>query len=316
MPLDHQVAELLQKTKASGAPPPTQMTVAELRQAGRNQMAWQGEPPSMTSVVDRRIVLPDRDISVRIFRPVAEPRPLLVYFHGGGWVRGDLDIYDQPCRLLARSTGCVVVSVDYRLAPENKYPAAVEDAAAATEWAAENALEIGAVPHKLAVGGDSSGGTLAAAVARRARDGSGVPAISYQLLIYPATDYCLETESYRTLGQDYAPTVAAMRMFWGYYLATDDDGIHPDASPLRASDLSGLPPACILTCEFDPLRDDGELYAARLSAAGVPVRAVRLEGLVHASLMMTGVVDRAQILFDQAGLAVREAFGIAAPQVE
>jgi acetyl esterase len=284
--------------------------VAQLRRAVRGQIAWQSPAPELYDVAGIRIRLPDREIPARIYRPTREPRPIVVYFHGGGWVRGDVETYDQPCRLLAEESGCVVVFVDYRLAPENKFPAAVEDAHAATEWACVNAAEIGGRPGKVAVGGDSSGGNLAAAVARRARDAGGSPAVSFQLLIYPVTDYGFETESYRMLGRDYAPSEAAMRMFWSYYLRSDADGADPDAS-VRAADLSGLAPACIITCEFDPLRDDGELYAARLRAAGVPVRAVRLDGLVHGSMMMTGVVERARVLYDEAGSALREAFGLA-----
>jgi acetyl esterase len=289
------------------------MTIEQLRAAGRNQIAWQGPAPVMHAIVDFRIATAGHEIPVRVYRPTLGPRPVLVYFHGGGWVRGDVETYEQPCRLLAEECGCVVISVDYRLAPEKKFPAAVDDAFAAVTWAARMASEVGGMPGKLAVGGDSSGGTLAAAVARRARDAGRTPEIAYQLLIYPVTDYSFETPSYRDLGRDYAPSESAMRMFWSYYLRSPEDGDDPDASPLRAADLRGLPPACVITREFDPLRDDGELYARRLLEAGVPVSAVRLDGLVHGCLMMTGVVERARVIFDEAGSALNQAFAATGP---
>ena len=205
---------------------------------------------------------------------------------------GDLDGADVTCRELAARSGSVVVSVDYRLAPEHRYPAAHEDCYAATIWAAEHASELGADAGKLAVGGDSAGGNLAAVVCLRARDEDG-PAIRFQLLVYPVTDHNYETASYRDNAEGYLLTRDGMVWFWDHYLGPDGDGSHPHASPLRAEDLSGLPPAHVITAEYDPLRDEGEAYAQRLREAGVPTTHTRYAGQIHAFYGMHGVLDDA-----------------------
>jgi len=232
------------------------------------------------AVADRRIPGPAGEIPLRVYTPEGPgPFPVYVNFHGGGWVIGDLETADVVCRDVCNTAGVVVVSVDYRLAPEHPYPAAVEDAFAATRWAADHVAEIGG-NGRLAVGGESAGGNLAAVVTQRARDEGG-PDIHFQLLAYPVTDCDFERASYRENGQGYLLEVDTMRWFWDHYCPSIEQRRQPQASPLRADDLSNLPPALVVTAEFDPLRDEGEAYAAALAAAGVRVEAVRHEGLVH-----------------------------------
>jgi acetyl esterase len=256
-------------------------------------------------LVDRTIPGP---IRLRIYEPKGAARDLgvLVYLHGGGWVTGSLDSHDGVCRALCARAPCVVVAVDYRLAPEHRFPAALDDAWAATAWVAEHAASIGGDPSRIAVGGDSAGGTLAAGVAFRARD-HGL-ALALQLLVYPVTDHDLERRSYRENGSGYGLTKDAMRWFWSQYLGPGGDPTDPEAAPLRARDLAGIAPALVLTVEYDPLRDEGDAYAERLRAAGVPVTHRRFDGLIHGVLRMPGTIRRGQELLDACTEALREAF--------
>ena len=287
MTLNPQAKFLLDQMAAMGMPPIHEQEPEAVREANRLPPAVPGA--TMANVEDRNIPGPAGDIPVRIYRPTdASDHSLLVWYHGGGWVIGDLDGADVTCRELADRSGSVVVSVDYRLAPEHRYPAAHEDCYAATVWAAE----LGADAGKLAVGGDSAGGNLAAVVSLRARDEDG-PAISFQLLVYPVTDHSYETVSYSDNADGYLLTRDGMEWFWNHYLGPDGDGSHPHASPLRADDLSGLPPAHVITAEYDPLRDEGEAYAKRLQEAGVPVTQTRYAGQIHAFYGMHGVLDDA-----------------------
>lgn len=250
-------------------------------------------------------------IPVRIYTPPGTgkaPRPAIVYFHGGGFVLCNLDTHDSTCRELAIGTGSVVVSVDYRLAPEAKFPAAPEDCYAATQWTADQAERLGIDPSRLAVAGDSAGGNLAAVVSLMARD-RGHPAICHQLLIYPVTDYAFETGSYRDNAQGYFLTTHMMRWFWHHYLPSEADGANPLASPLRAKDLAGLPPATVLTAEFDPLRDEGRAYAERLEQAGVVTHYTNYPGVFHGFFGMTAQLPRARTAVDEACQALRRAFG-------
>lgn len=234
---------------------------------------------------------PGGPIPLRLYTPRAPgPRPGLIWFHGGGWVTGSLDSHDGLCRQLALDTGAVVVAVDYRLAPEHRFPAAVEDALAATRWVADRAARLGIDAGRLAVGGDSAGGNLAAVVSAIARDGG--PPLCWQLLVYPITDCDLDTPSYRENAVGYLLTRAGMAWFWDHYLPDPASRAHPHASPLRAPDLSNLPPAYVITAEYDPLRDEGESYARRLRDAGVPTRLDRFEGMVHGFLRRTDRLDR------------------------
>ncbi|MEZ5076143.1 MAG: alpha/beta hydrolase [Solirubrobacterales bacterium] len=220
--------------------------------------------------------------------PAAEPPPLLVYFHGGGWVIGDLDTHDDLCRLLAARSGVRVLSVEYRLAPEHPFPAPVDDAHVAFDWAAAEAATLGADPARVAIGGDSAGGNLAAVVSMLVRDAGGRPP-ALQLLIYPATDAHARTRSRQLFGQGYLLTREDTDFFEGHYLPREDDRGDPRASVLRASDLSGLPPAYVVTAGFDPLRDEGEEYALRMRAAGVPVALRRHPGLAHSFANQTAI---------------------------
>ena len=302
MPLSAKSKEFLEMFTASGAPTLGTVSVAETRAAFDGIAAFGGPPVEVAKVENRKIPGPGGEIPIRIYTPQggSSPRPVIVYYHGGGWVIGTLETHDPLCRHLAKETGAVVVSVDYRLAPEHKFPAGPEDCYAATRWASEHAAEIGADPKRLAVGGDSAGGNLAAAVSLMARD-RGKPAIALQLLIYPVTEHGYETASYRENAKGLLLEKDSMVWFWNHYLASPADGQNPYASPLRARDLKGLPPAMVVTAEFDPLRDEGEAYAKRLREAGVTVKTKRYDGLIHGFAMMTGVFPEAlQVVADTA----------------
>ncbi|MGX1882934.1 alpha/beta hydrolase fold domain-containing protein [Streptomyces sp. NPDC055287] len=245
------------------------------------------EPPPVGSVEDRTVPGAEGapDVPVRIYRPgppaePGRPRPTVVHYHGGGWVLGGLDTHDTSVRELCRASGAVIVSVDYRPAPEARFPAAVDDAYAALLWAADRAGELGGDPQALVVAGDSAGGTLAAVVAIVAKERGG-PALALQVLVYPATDAGQETGSYRANATGYFMEAAALRWFWEQYLGPGGDGGHPHASPLRAADLSGLPPAHIVTAGCDPLCDEGRAYARRLRTAEVPVTESHYAGMFH-----------------------------------
>ena len=233
---------------------------------------------------------------------------MLVFFHGGGWVICDLDSHDSLCRSFANRACCVVVSVDYRLAPEHKFPAAVEDAYAATQWVANNASRINGDPTRIAVGGDSAGGNLAAVVAIMARDHN-KPSLKYQLLIYPATDVSsTNTDSYRNYADGYFLTKGDGEWFCHHYLNCAEDRLNPSVSPLLTPDLSRLPPALVITAGFDVLRDEGESYAKRLKEAGVSVKCTRYEGMIHGFMSMDGLLDQARNGIEEASTALREAF--------
>jgi acetyl esterase len=266
------------------------------------------EEVALPFVEDRMITGPESEIPIRVYRPRTDGTlPVLVYFHGGGWVIGGLDTHDGTCRLLCRETDCVVVSVDYRLAPEHPYPAAAEDSYAATCWVVEHAAEIGVDATRVAVGGDSAGGNLAAVVALMARD-RGAPDLAFQLLIYPVTDADFSRASYVDNAEGYFLTTASMRWFWGHYVP--DEVIRREAycSPHQAKDLAGLPPALVLTAEFDPLRDEGEVFAARLKEAGVATTVTRYDGMIHGFYSMTGLTETAFEAITESAGALRGAF--------
>jgi acetyl esterase len=259
-------------------------------------------------VKDLEIPGPAGRIPVRVYRPSERAElPVLVYLHGGGWAICSLETHDASCRELANAADCVVVSVDYRLAPEHRFPAAPEDCYAALTWTARNAPSLGADSRRLAIGGDSAGGNLSAVVALMARDREG-PRLCHQLLVYPVTDHSFDTDSYRENADAPILTREIMQGFWGLYLSRAEDGRHPYASPLRAEDLSGLPPAHVITAEYDPLRDEGEAYARRLSAAGVPVEQRRFDGMVHGFFGFGELIDLAREAVDDAARELRRAF--------
>jgi acetyl esterase len=278
-------------------------------QAVRDMMALTPRPPGeeVAAVEDRTLPLNGESIPVRIYRPSADSkvRPVLVWFHGGGWVIGNLDSADFACRMLTNASGCVVVSVDYRLAPEHKFPAAADDCFAATQWVVEHAGELGVDASKVAVGGDSAGGNLAAVVAQLAKEAGG-PAISYQALVYPVTNFSSATASYTDNAEGYLLTRASMEWFWGHYLGNEGDGQHVKASPLLCADLTGLPPAIVITAEYDPLRDEGEAYADALRKAGVAVESKRYDGQIH-GFFANPAIDDGAAAARQVGAALAKA---------
>ncbi|MFN0147571.1 MAG: alpha/beta hydrolase [Dehalococcoidia bacterium] len=280
-------------------------------QAVRDQFSTFPRPEGeeVGSVQDRTVAGPGGAIPIRIYTPAAGagPRPALVWYHGGGWVIGNLDGADYGCRMFANAADAVVVSVDYRLAPEAKFPAAADDCYAATKWVADNAASLGVDARKIAVGGDSAGGNLAAVVAQMAKAAGG-PGIGFQLLVYPVTNHDYGTVSYRDNADGYLLTKESMVWFWDHYLRTPADGKDPKASPLQAKDLSGLPPALVYTAEFDPLRDEGEAYAEAMRKAGVRVEQQRYAGQIHGFYANAAIDDGREAVLKGAK-AMRAAFG-------
>jgi len=307
MPLDEQSRAVLEEL--SKVPGLHTLTPAEGRRLLDELFKTKGEPEPVGKVENRSIPGPATDIPVRIYTPNgAGPFPVLVYFHGGGWVLGSLESWDAPCRMLTNAVECVTVSVDYRLAPEHKFPKPAEDCYAATQWVADNAALINGDPARIAIGGDSAGGNLAAVVALMARD-HGKPRIAYQLLVYPVTDASMDTASMKECADGYFLTGEMMAWFWKQYVRDAADRAHPYASPLRAQNLRSLPPALVITAEFDPLRDEGEAYAARLRQAGVPVVSTRYDGTIHGFFLMSSVLDQGKKAVAEAVAALRTAFG-------
>jgi acetyl esterase len=278
--LHPQFREWLDRFEALGAPELHELGAAEAR-AALAAMRRPATDIQVGSVRDDSFPGPAGPVPIRVYTPACEgPWPLTVYFHGGGWVLGDLDSSDSQCRLLCRACATVIVSVDYRLAPEHPFPAAVDDCHAATRWAYAHAASLGADASRMAVAGDSAGGNLAAAVSLMSRDGK-APPIRFQLLVYPITNPNFDTASYMANGTGYFLTQDAMQWFWAQYCPRPRDRDDPYAAPLLARDLCGLPAAFVLTAEYDPLCDEGEAYAARLKSAGVAVDCVRWPGLIH-----------------------------------
>ncbi len=276
---------MIDQLEAAGGPPLWEMSVEDAR-AISAVMGAMDQPPEVAAVEDRVIPGPAGDLLVRIYTPEAPaPRPLIAFFHGGGFVICSVETHDGLARRLANATGAVVVSVEYRLAPEVRCPDSAEDCYAATIWAHEHAAELGADPDQLIVAGDSAGGNLAAVVALMARE-RGTPPITSQVLVYPVIDAACDAPSYTENAEGYFLEASGMRWFWDHYLGPEGDGAHHHASPIRAEDHSGLPAAVVITAEFDPLRDEGEAYAAALEAAGVPVVARRYDGMIHGFVSM------------------------------
>lgn len=306
MPLDPQVQAVMEQVAALGFPPAHTVSPQQARANGRARPRARG--PEVASVVDRTIPGPASQLPVRIYTPEgAGPFPSLVWFHGGGWVVGDLDTADATARHLTVGASCVVVSVDYRLAPETKFPGPAEDCYHATRWVMQNSASINADPGKSAVGGDSAGGNLAAAVCLMSRDrGSTMP--SFQTLVYPVTDRNFTTESYLGNAEGYQLSRDGMIWYWDHYLQSDADAFNPYAAPLQAEDLSGLPPAMVITAEFDPLRDEGEAYARRLESAGVSTTCTRYAGMIHGFFGMAAAVDKGKQAVDQAATMLRTTF--------
>ncbi len=310
MPLDPQAQALLDKMRAAGIPPFHTLPVADARQAMTDLFGVAKQPVPVYRIEDRDIPGTAGPIPIRIYTPVGDgPFPVLVYFHGGGWVLGSLETHDPICRELTRAVGCIVVSVDYRLAPEHPFPVPLEDCYAAVCWVAQYASDLNGDAQRIAVGGDSAGGNLAAAVALTARD-RGLPSLAYQLLIYPVLDYAFDTDSYREYGDGYFLTQDMMAWFWQHYLRDATYGVSPQASPLRAQNLCGLPSTLLLTAEFDPLRDEGAAYAKRLQAAGVQVEYRCYAGMIHGFLGSTAALETAAQAMAETAETLRACLGI------
>lgn len=308
--LDPQMKAILDQAAAAGGKPFHQMTPAEARQAIDTMFAaFRGTPVDVGKVEDRNIPGPGGQIPVRIYSPsVSGPFGALVYFHGGGWVIGNIETHDATCRQLTAGAGCATISVDYRLAPEHKFPAGPEDCYAATKWVADNASLLNVDPNRIAVGGDSAGGNLAAVVALMARDRGG-PKLALQLLIYPATDCADDTPSHREFAQvssDYILSRADMEWFWGHYLGPNDRK-NSVACPALAKSLTNLPPAFVITAEVDPLRDEGEAYAEALRKAGVNTKVKRYNGVCHGFFSMASMIDKGRQAVDDSCAELRSA---------
>lgn len=273
-------------------------------------LAKQGKPAlEMVGDVSHQLIPgPGGDLLARVYKPQGQgPFPVLVYFHGGGWVIANLDTYDSSCRALTNAAKCMVVSVAYRQAPEHKFPAAAEDAYAATQWVMANAAQINGDPKRIAVGGESAGGNLAAVTCLMARDRSGMMPV-HQMLIYPVTNYAFDTPSYQENANAKPLNKAMMMWFWSQYLKSEADGSNPYASPLRAENLRGLPPATVITADIDPLRSEGQAYADRLREAGSAVKFTNYTNVTHEFFGMGAVLDKAKQAVGEAAAGLRSGF--------
>ncbi|TCK22437.1 alpha/beta hydrolase [Pseudonocardia endophytica] len=289
MALDDATSALLGQMAETGMKPLHEMTPDEARGLGGMLREMYGPGPGVGRVEDTVAPGPNGDVPVRVIVPEGTPRGLIVYYHGGGWVIGNIEETDHLGRKMANLTRCTVVLVDYRLAPEHRYPAASEDSWAALQWAAARKIELAGGDVPLVVAGDSAGGNLAAIVAQRAKV-SGGPAVTAQVLVYPVTDADLDNASYTDPENQLLLSRESMVWFWDHYAPDPDTRTNADASPIRSGDLSGLPPAVVLTAEHDPLRDEGEAYAEKLRAAGVDVESRRFPGQMHGFFTMVGVL--------------------------
>jgi acetyl esterase len=310
VPVHPQLATYLEAANRPGVPKMWEVGPEGARAMARAMVAATSSPGQpVADVRDRTIPGPGGRIPVRIYIP-AEPAPrgALVYFHGSGFVIYDLDSHDAECRAMCNRAGIAVVSVDYRLAPEHKFPAAVDDAWAALEWTAANATELGVDPARIAVGGDSAGGNLAAVVAQSARDRGG-PRVAFQLLVYPVTDARMAHASMDENAEGYGLSKAQMAWFIEQYVRGESDKLDPRCSPLLARSFAGLPPALVITAEYDVLRDEGEAYAQRLIGAGVRTTLTRYTGMIHGAFQLHGMLDAGRAMLEQAGNALRAAVG-------
>ena len=300
---------------AQGGKPIEESTPEEIRasraQNAEAMAALAGPEQPVARVEDRTIPGPGGPIPVRVYWPIVGQRlPALVYLHGGGWVFGNIGSIDRNCRVLANSVGCVVVNVEYRLAPEHKYPAAAEDAYAVIAHLAAHPDEFHVDPARIAVAGDSAGGNLAAVACLMARDRGG-PRVAFQMMVYPVIDYDCNRPSVSE-NDGYLLNRAVMRYFWNHYVASPEEARHPYASPINAKTLAGLPPALVITAECDPLRDQGEAYARRLEEFGVPVTLKRYDGAIHVFFQMSAVIDSGRQAVADAAAALRQAFAATA----
>jgi acetyl esterase len=309
--LHPQARALLRLIEEKGVPPTHTLDVAQARALYRDRRTFtQPEPPTVASVRDLEARGPAGPIPLRSYRPAGSNAdtvlPVLVYYHGGGWVIGDLDTHDTLCRQLANLSGCAVIAVDYRMGPEHRFPAAVDDSIAATRWVRANAGALKVDPERLAVGGDSAGGNLAAVVALAARDSGDLP-IAFQLLIYPATDQRRGAPSHTSNGEGYLLTRDTISWFHDHYIADAAQDLDWRASPLLHADHARLPPAFVLTAGYDPLRDEGLQYAQKLSEAGNRAALVNFERQIHGFILMGRVIDEANVAVQLCAAQLKQA---------
>jgi acetyl esterase len=311
MPIHPQAQAVIDALAKLGLPAPQAVSPAQARlNFKQSRSVFLPAPEPVASAQDYTVAGPGGPIPVRLYRPMNSQAgtrlPALLYFHGGGWVLGDIETHDPLCRLLANRSECAVLSVDYRLGPEHKFPAAVDDAIAVTRFVAANGSAWGLDGTRLAVGGDSAGGNLAAVIALTFRDAGGPP-LRLQVMLYPATDFAMDTPSHSEFATGYMLTRERMQYFADCYLRGAQDVSDWRASPLRANDVSRLPPALIVTASHDPLRDEGKAYADRLRAAGVTATYRCYEGMIHGFMTMSGTVDLARVAIDETAAAVKKA---------
>jgi len=309
MPLDPGAVQLIALSKASGRPPVEKLAPHAARDAVRAAAPMIGGAAADMAAVDTTVIDgPGGPLTLRLYRPVAraagDAGPAILFLHGGGWVVGDLETHDSLARALAKSSECLVAAVDYRLAPEYPFPAALDDAAAALSWLAGQADALGIDPSRIGVAGDSAGGNLAAVLAILARDGA-TPPLAFQLLLYPVCDLSMSHPSYARNGSDYLLTRESMAYFIAAYSGGIDIAGDWRASPLAASDLAGVAPAFVLTAGHDPLCDEGDAYAERLKSAGVPTEHVRMPGQIHGFLTAAAIVTEATAAIEQVGSHAR-----------
>ncbi len=307
MALDQASVAWLEQARESGFPPVYELAPAQAREnsATLRRQRQPGPGPELARVEDAKVPVSGGSVPVRVLVPPGQPRAVIVYYHGGGWVLGSIDESDLLGRTLAERTGCAVVLVGYRLAPEYRFPTAVDDSQAALDWAVTHLTEIAGAAVPVVVAGDSAGGNLAAVLARRARSRGGPP-ISLQVLVYPVTDCDLSTTSYTDPANQLILSAQSMIWFWDHYAPEEVARMHPDASPLRAPDVSHLPPAVIITAEHDVLRDEGELYATRLVKAGVPVVFRRFDGQMHGFFAQVGILTATDEAIDFIAGAIKD----------
>lgn len=310
MPLDPLLKAFLDGLAAQPQPKLWEMQPSAARDAFIVLMQAVGPKDVPIGTVTNLVIPgPAGDIPARSYLPVAigsEPQPTLIFFHGGGFVLGSIDTHDGLCRMLANSSGCRVISVEYRLAPEHRFPGAVEDAFAAARWIETNAAQLGVDANRLAVGGDSAGAALAAVVSQQARD-AGAPKLAFQMLLFPATDLRADTASRRNFTEGYFLEARDIGWFFSHYLGSDADAADPKASPLVVDSLANLPPAYIMVAEFDPLHDEGFAYAEKLRAAGVKVTLDDYPGMVHDFIYLQAVLPQAAEALGAAGSALKTA---------
>ena len=315
MPLDPQIQAVLDAAKKANVAELWQLTPHDARAEYLRRTNRLKVDVDIHRFEDRDVDGPARRIPIRIYTPrqskSGEKLPVLVWYHGGGYVIGDLDTHDSVCRALANEADCIVVAVDYRLAPEHKFPAAVDDCEAALKWVAKHASEIHADGARIAVGGDSAGGNLATVVSILARD-AGSPNIAFQLLIYPVTAPEPETKSHHAFAEGYLLTRKTITWFFTHYIRSSKDTTDFRYAPLEADDLSSLPPALIIVAGYDPLRDEGVEYAQALIHAGNRVRLSNYDGMVHGFFLMGGMVDASRHAVSESAAMLRDAFASAA----